>query len=558
MATKTKQAPVTRDDITTAYVGDIVKTEKTADGLMVYGKVTGPDIDLDGQICDPDWLKTAMPDWMVWGNVREQHGHIAAGVGKELTETDDGDWMLKALIVDPGTIKKVETGVLKGYSIHVKNASVLKDRRAPGGRICGGVIVENSLVDRPCLPTATMSIAKAYGADSLGLGPVDAAGVVIAKSDDGDEPDTEAEPVEQPAEPEPVEETPEPEPEPLSDEDQMAADALVAKTATVGSEHAKTVDVDLTPSPAVAVLAPSAYRKAVATAGRVLSGDIVKGTADETADIAGAQQVIAQLAALIISEATELAAGRIDEVYDIACLMDAVMAVKRFLQGEQAQDGTDTPDDTDVEPVSSVPAMGGDVSYVSLAADGDVAKRAFTQAQRDAAAKSGAAMPDGSYPIHTKADLSNAIHAVGRGKGDHAAIRRHIIARAKALGASSMIPEDWTTSGSKAAAPDGVPAGVTKDASPDVTELVKAVAAATEAGKASEERIKALEAELVKVRATPIPGGPMILSTGPGTPAQSSADLVVKRYLRLAEQSGNPDVQSAYRALAKEELAKTS
>ena len=53
-----------------------------------------------------------------------------------------------------------------------------------------------------------------------------------------------------------------------------------------------------------------------------------------------------------------------------------------------------------------------------------------------------------SYPIGDKADLSSAIHAVGRGNESHNAIRAYIIRRAKALGASSEIPDDWAADGS--------------------------------------------------------------------------------------------------------------
>lgn len=58
--------------------------------------------------------------------------------------------------------------------------------------------------------------------------------------------------------------------------------------------------------------------------------------------------------------------------------------------------------------------------------------------------------PDGSpsYPIGDKADLDSAIHAVGRGGADHDAIRKYIIGRAKALGASSDIPDNWAADGS--------------------------------------------------------------------------------------------------------------
>lgn len=70
------------------------------------------------------------------------------------------------------------------------------------------------------------------------------------------------------------------------------------------------------------------------------------------------------------------------------------------------------------------------------------------------------AMPDGSYPIADAEDLDNAIHAVGRGtQNSHNAIRKHIIARAKALGKSSEIPDNWNSDGSlktdNAAALDG-------------------------------------------------------------------------------------------------------
>ena len=53
-----------------------------------------------------------------------------------------------------------------------------------------------------------------------------------------------------------------------------------------------------------------------------------------------------------------------------------------------------------------------------------------------------------SYPIANTADLDNAIHAVGRGNASHDAIRRYITQRAKELGASNTIPEDWQADGS--------------------------------------------------------------------------------------------------------------
>lgn len=72
----------------------------------------------------------------------------------------------------------------------------------------------------------------------------------------------------------------------------------------------------------------------------------------------------------------------------------------------------------------------------------------YTQADRDRMAKSGEAMDDGSYPIADEEDLHSAVRAVGRGDGDHDAIRRHVIKRAKALGKPDAIPDNWNADGS--------------------------------------------------------------------------------------------------------------
>jgi HK97 family phage prohead protease len=73
----------------------------------------------------------------------------------------------------------------------------------------------------------------------------------------------------------------------------------------------------------------------------------------------------------------------------------------------------------------------------------------YTQKQRDEMAKSGEAMPDGSYPIADSTDLDNAISTSGLGSASDTAIRKHIIARAKALGLESKIPDAWAADGTK-------------------------------------------------------------------------------------------------------------
>jgi len=74
-----------------------------------------------------------------------------------------------------------------------------------------------------------------------------------------------------------------------------------------------------------------------------------------------------------------------------------------------------------------------------------IAKRDFTQDQRDAAAKTGAAMPDGSFPIANSGDLHNAMRAIGRAN-DPEAVKAHIRSRAKALGLESELSDAFKKS----------------------------------------------------------------------------------------------------------------
>jgi hypothetical protein len=72
-------------------------------------------------------------------------------------------------------------------------------------------------------------------------------------------------------------------------------------------------------------------------------------------------------------------------------------------------------------------------------------KRDFSDKERQEAAASGEALPDGSFPIRNASDLQNAIDSFGRAK-DPGKAKAHIIARARALGASDKIPDDWKSS----------------------------------------------------------------------------------------------------------------
>lgn len=161
----------------------ITKSEKDPETgfVTVYGKMTGPDLDLDEQRMDPIWLAKAVPEWFEsGGNVREMHKTSAVGKGVELTQVGE-DWYLKSLIVDAEAIKKVEAGVYTGYSICVRGPRIVKDASARGGRIVGGMIPENSLVDRPCLSSAKFLLAKAVGGAPDELEPRVIGGYMLTK-----------------------------------------------------------------------------------------------------------------------------------------------------------------------------------------------------------------------------------------------------------------------------------------------------------------------------------------------------------------------------------------
>ncbi|MCL2728798.1 MAG: hypothetical protein FWE15_02100 [Actinomycetia bacterium] len=56
------------------------------------------------------------------------------------------------------------------------------------------------------------------------------------------------------------------------------------------------------------------------------------------------------------------------------------------------------------------------------------------------------------FPVANAADLAKAIQAVGRARpntnAERAKVRRYIMGRARALGLSSQIPDNWAADGS--------------------------------------------------------------------------------------------------------------
>lgn len=82
------------------------------------------------------------------------------------------------------------------------------------------------------------------------------------------------------------------------------------------------------------------------------------------------------------------------------------------------------------------------------AGDGALSKKDYSDDERKEMAAKGEAKKDGSYPIKTAKDVGNAVADWYRSKGS-ASDKRHIIKRAKSIGATDQLPADWPGSTKK-------------------------------------------------------------------------------------------------------------
>lgn len=148
--------------------GEITKVEEQPDGtLIVEGVASSEAKDAAGEVIKADAMRAAIPEYMRFGNVREMHQLIAAGTALDVSVGDDGVTTIKAHVVDPTTIDKVQAKVLKGFSIGGK---VTARDDTDKSIITGLALTEISLVDRPCNPDAVINCYKVDDADDLQKG----------------------------------------------------------------------------------------------------------------------------------------------------------------------------------------------------------------------------------------------------------------------------------------------------------------------------------------------------------------------------------------------------
>jgi hypothetical protein len=264
------------------------------------------------------------------------------------------------------------------------------------------------------------------------------------------------------------------------------------------------------------------------------------GSVDEQPDIDGGKQAIALIAKLIGYEADELAAGCLDETWDIQLLCEAAGALKCWLRGEQASgDGTDS--------MLMASAAKADLSTSSI---NDLPDSAFAHIEPGGSKdEDGKTTPRSKrhFPVHDEAHAKNALARLSSSPfGDKAKVKVHAAAKKFGIEVSDT-SKSTVAEGEK---PVDTEAQGTGGLSKAVEDAV------TKAMAPLQERITVLDAELAKVKATPVPGGPALSHNVQvkNQRAERQEDWAAKSayYREMAETVTDRPTADGYRKLARE------
>jgi hypothetical protein len=149
-------------------------TKVDASTREVWGQAVAEVADKSGEIFDYAGSRPLFDQWSAGfekstdgkslGNLRAMHGKVAAG--KLIAyQPDDAEKVIDigTKVVDDAEWLKVEEGVYTGFSIGGEYVKRWKDPNDPTLTRYIANPVEISLVDNPCVPTATFSMVKADG-----------------------------------------------------------------------------------------------------------------------------------------------------------------------------------------------------------------------------------------------------------------------------------------------------------------------------------------------------------------------------------------------------------
>lgn len=264
---------------------------------------------------------------------------------------------------------------------------------------------------------------------------------------------------------------------------------------------------------------------------------VVGGKVDQKPDISLGEKILGLLGQAMGNESQEVAAGHHGEAGDVHMLAQAHDIVHAWCNGEKTH-----PDGLK----SAAPV------------DEDAEKAKLSSAERNALPDSAFALPGRHYPIHDE----NHAHAALSEVAQHGTPEEKAKVRAAVRRRYPDIKVDGDSSKSVADVAEGE---ATVD---DVTQgtddqIAKAVeAAVTKALQPYEERIKSLGAELAKVKATPIPGGPVLSANarpqGERTAELSEWSAKAAHMEKLADQVNDPEMRAGYANLARQYAEKAT
>lgn len=384
-----------------------------------------------------------------------------AGKGVDLEEKPDG-FYLRSKIVEPGAVKLCQEGAYTAYSIGIKNHRAIRDNLATKGRIIDGIVCETSLVDFPANTTCKFTIVKRAGADMLGepewIESIDSdVSKVGNPHHDAHGRFTSAANAGQGLSP--ATGTPggmahgvgitEKEPKgggkgkgsggKAGSKGKQPKGKAPAKTGKKPSQtHANVRSQSRVqgskPNPHVSSNQSSSHGSG-SRIGHVVQGSKPPSGRGNTAHVGAASRVKNPPSTGKHGDHQSAHAPKAPTTQHPASGGGGAMTTPSPGTNNSNNSGT------------SVANFHGDMNIQgggqwAKVADADIGKREFSDDQRKDLADSGKAMPDGSFPIENESDLENAIHSVGRAK-DYDAARRHITSRAKDMGKTDMLPEDW-------------------------------------------------------------------------------------------------------------------
>src|SRR5437763_16506724 len=153
-------------------------TKVDVEKRLVFGTIAEEIPDRANEIMD---YESARPEFEAWsaeiakasdgkslGNLRAMHGSVAAGKLESLAFDDDARRIeCCGKVVDDAEWAKVLEGVYTGFSMGGRYVKRWKDEANPHLTRYTPRPAEVSLVDNPCIPTATFEVVKEDGTSEL-------------------------------------------------------------------------------------------------------------------------------------------------------------------------------------------------------------------------------------------------------------------------------------------------------------------------------------------------------------------------------------------------------